>query len=83
MTTTAIRKRLHGYIDNADDNQIKNIYALFEDQMAPASDWSEDKEFVAELDERMRRYEQGVDKALSWDDLEASIAALKKERAAK
>jgi len=81
MTTASIRKRLHGYIDEADDKQLKNIYALFEDQMAPARDWSEDEEFVAELDERVRRYEQGIDKGMTWDELETSIAELKQQRA--
>jgi len=81
MTTAAIRKRLHGYIDEADDKQLNNIYALFEDQKTPARDWSEDEEFVAELDERVRRYEQGIDKGMTWDELETSIAELKEQRA--
>jgi len=81
MTTAAIRKRLHGYIDEADDKQLNNIYALFEDQKTPARDWSEDEEFVAELDERVTRYEQGIDKGMTWDELETSIAELKEQRA--
>ena len=80
MTTSAIRERLYDYIRVADDKKVKAIYALPEDQIVPAIDWSEDEDFVAELDKRMRRYEQGIDKAHTWDDLEASIAALKKER---
>jgi hypothetical protein len=55
MTTAAIRERLFNCIRKAEDDKIKNIYDLFEDQMAPAVDWSEDEEFVAELDERVRR----------------------------
>ena len=83
MTTAAIRKRLHGYIDVADDKQIKNIFALFEDQMAPKANWWQDKEFVAELDERVRRYEEGIDKGHSWEEVEASITEMKKKRAEK
>jgi len=41
--------------------------------MAPAVDWADDKEFVAELDERVRRYEAGLDKAYTWNELETSI----------
>ena len=52
MTTTAIRERLYGYIREAVDDKIKNIYELFEDQRASSVDWSEDEEFVAELNER-------------------------------
>jgi hypothetical protein len=81
MTTAAIREKLFGYIKEADDDKIKNIYEIFEDQMAPAVDWSEDEEFVAELDERYRRWEQGIDKGISMDEVKASLAQLKKDRA--
>ena len=83
MTTAAIRERLYDYIRVADDKKIKAIYALLEDQVVPFSDWSEDKVFVAELDERVRRYETGLDKGHTWDELEAVIAELKSKRAAK
>ena len=80
MTTTAIREKLYDYIRVADDEKIKNIYLLFEDLMAPAVDWSEDKEFVAELDERARRWEEGIDKGVSMDEVKAGLARLKNER---
>jgi len=67
MTVAAIREKLHGYIDSADDSKIKNIYALFEDQMAPSVDWWEDKEFIAELEERDRRYEEGIEKTYTLE----------------
>jgi hypothetical protein len=83
MTTAAIKEKLHNYIEVADDEKIKNIYSLFEDQMASARHWSEDPDVVAEFDERVRRYEAGIDRGYSWNELEASIAELKKKRAAK
>jgi hypothetical protein len=83
MTTIAIREKLYDYIRVADDKEVKAIYALLEGQMAPASDWSEDEEFVAELDERVRRYEAGIDRGYTWDELEGSIIELKKKRAKK
>ena len=79
MTTTAIREKLYDYIKVADDEKIKNIYLLFEDQMAPAADWSEDEEFVAELDERVRRWETGIDKGVPIDEVKAGLERLKKE----
>jgi hypothetical protein len=78
MTTAAIRERLYDYIRMADDKKVEAIYTLLEDQIAPAVDWSEDEEFVAELDERVRRYEAGIDKGYTWDELEASIEDSKK-----
>jgi len=80
MTTTAIREKLYDYIRVADDEKIKNIYLLFEDQMAPAVDWSEDEGFVAELDERVRRWEEGIDKGVSMDEVKAGLERLKNER---
>jgi len=83
MTTTAIREKLYDYIRVADDKEVKAIYALLEGQMVLAADWAEDEEFVAELDERVRRYEVGIDRGYTWDELEASINELKKKRAEK
>ena len=83
MTTTAIRERLVDYIRVADDKKVKAIYALLEDQIVPKYEWSEDEEFVAELDERVRRYETGVDRGYTLDELEVSINELKKKRAKK
>lgn len=80
MTTTAIREKLYGYIREADDDKIKNIYEIFEDQMAPAVDWSEDEEFVAELNERVRRLEEGIDKGVPMDEVKAGLKRLKDER---
>ena len=82
MTTAAIREKLSDYIKVADDEKIKAIYTLLEEQIAPSMDWSEDEEFVAELDERVRRYEAGIDKGHTWEELETAIVELKKTRAA-
>ncbi|HEY8782078.1 MAG TPA: hypothetical protein VIM16_10710 [Mucilaginibacter sp.] len=80
MTTTAIREKLYQYIRVADDKKVKAIYTLLEDQIVPKYDWSEDEEFVAELDERMRRWEEGIDKGVSMDEVKAGLERLKKER---
>jgi hypothetical protein len=79
MTTAAIREKLHDYINVADDKKIKAIYTLLEEQVAPAVDWSEDEEFVAELDERVRRYEAGTDPAFSIEEAKSSLQELKNE----
>ena len=83
MTTTAIRERLYDYIRVADDEKVEAIYTLLKYQITPAMDWSEDEEFVAELDERVRRYDAGIDRGYTWDELEASIEDLRKKRAKK
>jgi len=80
MTTMEIRERLHGYINEADDQQIKAIYELFEDQLSPDVDWSEDEEFVAELNERVRRWEEGIDRGIPIDEVKAKLEQMRKER---
>ncbi|MDR3695527.1 hypothetical protein [Mucilaginibacter sp.] len=79
MTTTAIRQRLYDYIRVADDKKIKAIYTLLEDQMVPSIHWSEDEDFVAELDERVRRYEAGIDPAFSIEEAKSSLNEMKKD----
>ena len=79
MTIAAIKEKLHNYTSEADDEKIKNIYNIFEDQMAPAVDWSEDKEFIAELDERVRRYEEGIDPAYTLEESKALLEKFKEE----
>ena len=81
MTTTAIREKLYNYVKTVDDEKIRAVYELFEDQLAPAVDWSQDEAFVAELDERVRRWEAGIDKGHTWEETEAAIEKLKSERA--
>jgi hypothetical protein len=43
-------------------------------------DWSEDKEFVAELDERVRRWKEGIDRGYTWEETKAEIDARRKKR---
>jgi len=80
MTTTAIRARLYDYIRTANDKKIENIYSLFEDQMAPAFDWAEDEDFIAELDERVRRYEAGLDRTYTMEEVRAELTQLSEAR---
>ena len=79
MPTTVIRERLYDYIRVADDKKIEAIYTLLEDQIIPGNHWSEDEEFVAELDDRVRRYEAGIDPAFSIEEAKSSLNEMKKE----
>jgi hypothetical protein len=83
MTTAAIREKLHDYINVADDDKVKAIYTLVEEQILPGHHWASEEEFVADMDERVRRYDERIDKGYSWAEVEASIEELKKSRAGK
>ena len=53
-----------------------------ENRINATIDWQHDEEFVKELNERVRRYNEGIDKAYSWNELEVSIDKLKEKRIA-
>ena len=83
MTTAAIREKLYDYIRVADDKKVKAIYTLLEDQIIAAKfDWSQDADFVAELDERVRRYEAGIDKGYTIEEIENYFKELRENRSA-
>ena len=79
MTIASIRKKLHDFIDTADEERIKAIYTLVGNEPL-YYDWAEDKDFVAELDERLDKLNSGEDPGRTWNDIEAAIAQLKNER---
>jgi len=83
MTTTAIRERLYDYIRDADDKKVEALYVILEGEMVQGYDWSEDKEFVAELAEEYKMYEDGVDSGITLEELEASLELNRKQRAGK
>ena len=78
ITTTAIRVRLHGYIDEADDKQVKAIYEIFEDRISPKVNWSEDEEFVAGLNERVRRWEEEIDCGIPVDEVKGKLEQMRR-----
>jgi putative addiction module component (TIGR02574 family) len=55
MTTTAIRERLHQFIDNMEDKKAVAIYTLLEDSINDGEEEYTD-EFKAELDRRYTEY---------------------------
>ncbi|MBD1393916.1 hypothetical protein [Mucilaginibacter glaciei] len=79
MTIASIREKLHDFIDTADDERVKAIYTLVRDE--PANyEWTADKNFVAELDDRLDKLNSGEDAGRTWNDIEASIEQLKSKR---
>ena len=83
MTVAAIKEKLHDYISEADDNKVKALYTLLEEQINTVLDWSDDEDFVAELNERYRRWEEGIDKGCTLDEVKAHLDEQRKIRQAK
>ena len=76
MTTAAIREKLHQMVNTADDQQVKAVYSIFEDQIGERYNHWEDEEFLAEIKSRIDDYESG--KTLSVDILGTSKAKCQK-----
>jgi hypothetical protein len=80
MTTTVIRKKLQEYIKTADDKKIKAIFTLVESDLNSVQNWWEDKDFVAELNDRVKRYEEGIDIAFTFEEVKEEILRLKSNK---
>lgn len=64
MTTTAIRKQLHNYLEVAEDKKIKAIYTMMEAEIRESAVEYTD-EFKAELDKRNADYKSGKAKMIT------------------
>jgi hypothetical protein len=80
MTISASREKLQDYIKTADDKKIKAIFTLVESDIEKTLNWWEDKEFVAELDERAKRYEDGTDKGFTFEEVKEELLKLKSNK---
>lgn len=80
MNTATIREKLYDYIRVADDKKIKAIYMILEDEITEEKEWWENKDYITELDNRYKAWENGTDKAYTLAEIESSIAQLKKKR---
>ena len=79
-TTSSLRDRLYDYIRVADDKKLNAIYSLLENEIVDTKEWWKDKQFVAELDNRYAAMETGKDKGFTVEQLESSIAKLRKNK---
>ncbi len=76
MTRTALRKKVHHYIDTVDDSLLEVVYNLFrlyieEDESLLT------KEQKAELDKRAELYRAGKLKTFSWKEVKEKARGAK------
>jgi len=69
METQEIRKKLHDYVDSAEEEKIKAIYTVLESDINAIYDHWNDPEFVAEMDSRVRELESGEVKGSTWQEV--------------
>jgi len=81
MKTVELRKKLHNYIDIAQEKKLKAIYTMVEDEIGESYDHWSDEDFVKEMNRRMSELETGKIKGYEWNEVKKK--ALKKIKVAK
>lgn len=76
METLAIKKKLHDYIEVAEEEKLKAIYTVLESDIEGFYDHWNDPEFVAEMDSRMKSIEDGTAKMLTMEEVMANAKML-------
>lgn len=59
MKSSEIRKKLHHYIDIADEKKIKAIFTMVEEEIEETSGHWNDKNFINALQEQEHKYLKG------------------------
>ncbi len=77
MNTTAIRQKLHSYLEIADDKKVKAIYAIMENDIEESAvDYTD--EFKAELDKHYADYKTGKAKMITAEESKKRIQKILK-----
>jgi hypothetical protein len=78
MKSSEIRKRLHHYIDRADEKKIKAIFTMVEEEIEESYEQWEDDNLINELKEQEDKYLKGQLKTYTIDEsLSNTTSALK------
>ena len=75
MTTTAIRKKVHQYVDSIEPNLLEAVYAMLKIYIDDDGQSLMNTEQKADVDERAKEYRQGKTGASSWEDVKKRTQA--------
>lgn len=75
MTTTLLKKKLHRYIDTADERKLQGIYMIVQEEIESPYDKWEDNNFLKEMNSRVTDLSNG--KAKSFTAIESIDLAKK------
>ncbi|HLG35293.1 MAG TPA: addiction module protein [Bacteroidia bacterium] len=78
MTLVQLRKKLHGFIDAAEEKKLKALYVIVEDDIASGSLLTAEQK--AELDKRLDEYLKNTGTNYSWDEAVKKIRKPQPER---
>lgn len=79
MNEEALRKKLHDFIDKADDNALQALDDFIDDtvDMTFSGTWWEDNAFMAEMKRRWKEYVQGGKAYTHEEAMEMARKAIK------
>ena len=83
MKTTELRDKLSDYIRIADDDKIKAMYVLFQNEINTELAWWQNNDFIKELDAEYNKWKSGKAKGYSLDEVRDSIDQMRHKRTAK
>ncbi len=66
MRTSQIRKQLHEYIETAEDDKLKAIYTLLQNEISDGYELTKTQR--EELDKRFNDHQNGVGESFTWDE---------------
>jgi hypothetical protein len=67
-----LRQKLHQYIDEAGEKELKVLYSMVEEEMTEYNRWS-NKDFVEEMNRRASEFESGKVKGNSWEEVKRKV----------
>jgi hypothetical protein len=79
MSTSAIRQKLHSYLEVADDKKVKAMYVMMEEDIEESAVEYTD-EFKKELDRRYAEYKSGKAKMITATVSKRRIQKILKSR---
>lgn len=80
ISSVTIKDRLYDYIRVADDQKIKAIYMMLEDDIAEETEWWNNPALVSELKKEYESWDSGKDKGYSLADVKAEIVSRKAKK---
>ncbi len=79
MTTTDIRRKLHDYIADANDNKVQGMYLLLEDDINQQTEFKLSQEQLQILEEERKNHLEGKSQTYTWEEVKRFVRRNKAE----
>ena len=75
MTAIALRKKVHKYVDDIEENVLEAVYKMLKIYVDDDGESLMNEGQKAEIDKRSKLYHQGKLKTYSWDEVKKRTRA--------